>query len=483
MDVMLFGTDAMFLGASYGELSLFVLAFLALIATWVHFLRWQRRVMLMLHAIQTQVQDATFSHQRLHDDMIKKITEEVGEQAQTLAQFFQPSNFAESAKMVVDQLHGLQENLHKAAMTASTSTTTAVSLKDLNTEINVVRKQLLEALGQTAGIKSLASEVTTMHKALATVVENCGKLGGFYNRITEMHGQVQQTATSKTQEVALGNVLKTLLETLERLQNTLQRKLEDILEKTTITRVILDQRADKILVAVKDATGPLSSNLREIIGQIRGLLPLVPETKKLLEMVDAGRHASTLAQGTLQSSTEAVQGCEDRLVRLEPLITGLIDQVNEADDRVRHGFEAVNNELPQLAEILARLPKLPPRRPPPTDRNSGDSAASGGSQQAPPPQHPTTPPTTLGPSQPQIPVAAQPQLVPNTGAGIPVTIDGNGGGIQLRLSEHVNPTVPSPLGQVYFQGGESRPQNFVITPLPQTRGPADLASALLFQQR
>ena len=105
MDVMLFGTDAMFLGASYGELSLFVLAFLALIATWVHFLRWQRRVMLMLHAIQTQVQDATFSHQRLHDDMIKKITEEVGEQAQTLAQFFQPSNFAESAKMVVDQLH------------------------------------------------------------------------------------------------------------------------------------------------------------------------------------------------------------------------------------------------------------------------------------------------------------------------------------------------------------------------------------------
>ena len=80
-------------------------------------------------------------------------------------------------------------------------------------------------------------------------------------------------------------------------------------------------------------------------------------------------------------------------------------------------------------------------------------------------------------------MAAQPQLVPNTGAGIPVTIDGNGGGIQLRLSEHVNPTVPSPLGQVYFQGGESRPQNFVITPLPQTRGPADLASALLFQQR
>ena len=83
----------MFLGASYGEISLFVLVFLALIATWVHFLRWQRRVMLMLHAIQTQVQDATFSHQRLHDDMIKKITEEVGEQAQTLAQFFQPSNF------------------------------------------------------------------------------------------------------------------------------------------------------------------------------------------------------------------------------------------------------------------------------------------------------------------------------------------------------------------------------------------------------
>ena len=134
MDVMLFGTDAMFLGASYGELSLFVLDFLALIATWVHFLRWQRRVMLMLHAIQTQVQDATFSHQRLHDDMIKKITEEVGEQAQTLAQFFQPSNFAESAKMVVDQLHGLQENLHKAAMTASTSTTTAVNLEDLNTD-------------------------------------------------------------------------------------------------------------------------------------------------------------------------------------------------------------------------------------------------------------------------------------------------------------------------------------------------------------
>ena len=45
-----------------------------------------------------------------------------------------------------------------------------------------------------------------------------------------------------------------------------------------------------------------------------------PQQKQLVDMVYGGREASTMAQSVLQTCSESVQSCEDRLVRLEPLI-------------------------------------------------------------------------------------------------------------------------------------------------------------------
>ena len=278
------------------------------------------------------------------------------------------------------------------------------------------------------------------------------------------------------QEAALEKLLKSVEENLTRVQKQLTDKLDDLSERTTILRVVMDQKHEKQCTIYKDYNGSTSTDVRNLVALVRGLGPIVPEVKKLVDMVACGREASNNAQQTLQSSAEMVATCEDRLVRLEALTCGLVDQTAECDNKLSAGFETLQNDMPVLHEILGRLPKLPVSKPP-RDNTSSESAATssgGGNMGASAFPQPSTPPTSLGPPQPQ-PIPVQ---VPMTGQPtptiIPISVDSGTQGIQLRLSE-----------QLSAQQAVAQPQpHFLITQLPtQPTTGNNLLHALLQNQR
>ena len=83
----------------------------------------------------------------------------------------------------------------------------------------------------------------------------------------------------------------------------------------------------------KDYNGSTTTDVRNLVALVRGVGPIVPEVKKLVDMVACGREASNNAQQTLQSSAEMVATCEDRLVHLEAMTCGLVDQTAECDSK------------------------------------------------------------------------------------------------------------------------------------------------------
>ena len=230
--------------------------------------------------------------------------------------------------------------------------------------------------------------------------------------------------------------------------------------------MVLDQKTEKQNTTYKEWHGHTNQQLGNAISLLRGLGPAIPEIKRVADMVTMGRDASSQAQHTLQQNTETAQAVEDRLVRIEPIISGLVDQTADLETKV----EAIQGEMPALQEILSRLPKLPTRKPP-ADRSSSESTGSSnvhtgqaGGHQA----HPSTPPTTLGPQQP----AAQHPTV------IPVSLDaGANPGIQLRLSEHLG-SQP----QVCISENRSSP-NFLITPIPAQQTSQGAILEALFNNR
>ena len=52
-------------------------------------------------------------------------------------------------------------------------------IKNLMTELTVVKKHQLEIVSQLGMVKTMSAEVANFHKLLNTVVSDCGKLGGF----------------------------------------------------------------------------------------------------------------------------------------------------------------------------------------------------------------------------------------------------------------------------------------------------------------
>ena len=78
----------------------------------------------------------------------------------------------------------------------------------------------------------MSAEVANFHKLLNTVVSDCGKLGGFYNRVTETHTLTLHLPTVQQQEAALEKLLKSVEESLTRVQKQLTDKLDDLAERT-----------------------------------------------------------------------------------------------------------------------------------------------------------------------------------------------------------------------------------------------------------
>ena len=185
-------------------------------------------------------------------------------------------------------------------------------------------------------------------------------------------------------------------------------------------------------------------------------------------------HASQEAQQVLTTASEAIQNCEDRLVRVEQLVSGVVDQQAETDVGMRSGLEALQSEMPILQEILSRLPKLPHRKPPPQEKTT-DACPPSSSSQAPMSQ-PATPPVSLEPQ------GLPPQPAPTV---IPVQMEQNQGasstqGIQLRLAEHVGAMTPAQQAPQLIIGGDNRQPNFLIAPLPaQQASGSDILRAML----
>ena len=450
-------------GMSFAEASVFLLLMGLMTTMLWHMWTWQKKIMVLVQSVQaqqvkiqeeqgdlfkavlTQLQDVAFQNQR----GAEKVVEELYEQCNVLAQFHKPSNMLEACRLVVEALSEKIGDAHLGMAPDASGTQDDSQFK----------KQVLEIIAKLAALQGMATEIAAMHKLLNTHSADLSKLGSIASRSVETHGLLLQVN---------GDVLtkKHLTDEQDRLHKALAGKIEELNEKTAVLRVVVEQNRDKILQHTKDNCGWVNKTAADLTSIVRGTL--VPQQKQLLDMVYSGREASTMAQSILQSCSESVQGCEDRLVRLEPLVTGLIDQANECDERVRIGFEAVLSETPALSEILQRLPKLPQRKPPSQER-APDSASSS---QA--PTHPTTPPTTLGP-QPVAQPAQQPTV-------IPVTLETQGtphsSGIQLRLSEHVGAVQAQAPPQLLVDGGGRQP-NFLITPLPQTNPGGDLLRAML----
>ena len=384
---------------------------------------------------------------------------ELYEQCQVLAQFFKPANFATAGSMLVHDLVTQITELYTQHDSQGDGDGHAG-------DAQATKKQLIEVLAKLGQLQAAQAEIASIHKLLNGHSADFDKLSVISNRVTETHGLLLQI----NGEVATSKVVT---EQTDRLLKALERKLEDLTEKTAVVRALMDQHRDKVISTVKENSGWISKNVGDVLSLLRTLAPM---QQKTLEMMGAGQDGSRQAQQTLLSCAEAVQTCEDRLIRLESLCTGIVDQQNDIDQSHRGALDSILQELPTLQEVLSRLPKLPVRKPP-----MEKPAEAPASQQA----QPSTPPTTLGP---QPPPQAATSTSPAAPTVIPVPIDAGlqgaapSGGIQLRLSEHVNPMAAQPQPQ-FVLGSENRAPNFLITPIPApppTSG-NDLLRAMLRQ--
>ena len=155
--------------------------------------------------------------------------------------------------------------------------------------------------------------------------------------------------------------------------------------------------------------GSTNSNFRGINPVVPGFKHLGDQMKDMLDyLVKANQH-NMMQQESMRTTMESTGNSEDRIVRVESLCAGLIDQLNEVNEVVQQVREAQQLQQEQLTTIVERTPKLPKRSPP----------------QETPPQT-TTPPAATSQAQPA------PQSAPVTLEPSPPTI---------RLSDHLQPLV------------------------------------------
>ena len=283
-----------------------------------HFVKWQKKVMLVLNgvqaqlnsqhlALQTQLQDQSFSQQRLQEALEAKILEELYEQCHVLSQFFQPANMQVALGRVVHELEecfrGMMVHLDPNIPSSSDGQSTADDVK-------TVRKQMMDVMSQLAALHQVSQEVSAVHKMLNT--GDLSKLSVIVNKVTETHGQLLQlngTAASK-QDVQ---------DTVDRFQNLNDRKLEEMLEKTAVLRVVVEQQKEKILGNLKDGHGWIIKNITDCHSLIRGQGGVIAMQKSLQDMVHAGRErqGAQAAEGPAWDSS----GAGDAGVRSEDCVS------------------------------------------------------------------------------------------------------------------------------------------------------------------
>ena len=114
----------------------------------------------------------------------------------------------------------------------------------------------------------------------------------------------------------------------------------------------------------------------------RGLNVLIPQFKHLGDqgkdmldyLVRANQHDTSQAEAT-HTVMESTNNAEDRIVRVESLCSGLIDQINEINELMQQIREAQSLQQESLNTIVERTPKLPKRES--TSRDTATRDTSG----------------------------------------------------------------------------------------------------------
>ena len=151
----------------------------------------------------------------------------------------------------------------------------------------------------------------------------------------------------------------------------------------------------------------------------------------MLDYLVRGNQHDTTQQESMRTTMESTGNTEVRIVRVESLCGGLIDQINELNDLVQQVREAQQLQQEQLTTIVERTPKLP-KRSPPQDAPAQTSTPPASSTQTMPPT-PAAAPVSLEP-----PPSDHPAFRPPSAAGARSWSTGHhGGGCLEPASESV----------------------------------------------
>ena len=271
-------------GASNIEMFLFLLLLVTVMTISWHATRWQKKMLTTLHVIQTQLQ--SLEEAKVHQtEQMTEILKAVS-QAETIKELLSIAN----------EIGILKQQLIDAVNQLTSQTDTIKKIVMVTTEVEVLKKHLLEVLSQLSTMKSIAPEVAGLHKLVSTITSDCGKLGGMFNRLTETHGLVIHLPNAQKQESLMEKIQKNLEDYADKVQKNLDRKIEDLIEKTAVLRVVLDQKTEKQNTTYKEWHGHTNQQLGNAISLLRGLGPAIPEIKRVADMVTMGRDASSQAQ-------------------------------------------------------------------------------------------------------------------------------------------------------------------------------------------
>ena len=164
-----------------------------------------------------------------------------------------------------------------------------MQIKEIPTEVGIVKKHLLEVLTHLATMKSVGTEVSSLHKLIGTVTTDCGKLGGMFNRLTDTHTLVVKLPNSQQVETALEKVQKSLEDYVDKVQKQQDRKLEDLIEKTAVLRVVLEQKCDKQITTYKDMHSHVAQQVNNAISFAARTWPGCPRNQESRRHGDDGK--------------------------------------------------------------------------------------------------------------------------------------------------------------------------------------------------
>ena len=334
------------------------------------------------------------------------------------------------------QVSNDNQRLHATLMDIAAQLTDSQHLHKLDE----VAKQALESIQEVTAVGKQTD------KAVKTILALTQEIPGL-NKLTQSMGLDMKKAF-QMQETMSDSLLKQARESLHLLQSDnksmgekltrLEGSADDLKNATKqnsldvhVCKETIRQKLETMHGEQKHFVGATNSNFRGLNVLIPQFKHLGDQSKDMLDyLVRANQHDTSQAESS-QTVMESSANAEDRIVRVESLCTGLIDQVNEINELMQQIREAQSLQQELLNTIVERTPKLPKRSPP---------------QET---SQPTTPPVQQQPStSTTMPQSSHPQ------------VHVEGPTPTLRLSEHLQPLVRETTSPIYMVGN---PLNQVST--------------------